>query len=129
MKAGTNITLDGVNSHAYIGGVNVGHTTAGALSYRDASGNVVTDQTVPEGNYVYSLDNTTWDGSHYVSGRAATEDQLHTVESNVNTAISNVDKHHTEVTVNGGTAPASDGTYTDGNLQIAQTTGTDGQKI
>ena len=129
VKAGTNITLDGVNSHAYIGGVNVGHTTAGALSYRDASGNVVTDQTVPEGNYVYSLDNTTWDGSHYVSGRAATEDQLHTVESNVNTAISNVDKHHTEVTVNGGTAPASDGTYTDGNLQIAQTTGTDGQKI
>ena len=136
VKAGTNITLDGVNSHAYIGGVNVGHTAAGALSYRDASGNVVTDQTVPEGNYVYSLDNTTWDGSHYVSGRAATEDQLHAVESNVNqkidninTAIETVDKHHTEVTVNGGTAPASDGTYTDGNLQIAQTTGTDGQKI
>ena len=129
VKAGTNITLDGVNSHAYIGGVNVGHTAAGALSYRDASGNVVTDKTVPAGNYVYSLGNTTWDGSHYVSGRAATEDQLHTVESNVNTAISNVDKHHTEVTVNGGTAPASDGTYTDGNLQIAQTTGDDGQKI
>ena len=129
VKAGTNITLDGVNSHAYIGGVNVGHTAAGALSYRDASGNVVTDQTVPAGNYVYSLGNTTWDGSHYVSGRAATEDQLHTVQSNVNTAISNVDKHHTEVTVNGGTAPASDGTYTDGNLQIAQTTGDDGQKI
>lgn len=129
VKAGTNITLDGVNSRAYIGGVNVGHTAAGALSYRDASGNVVTDQTVPAGNYVYSLGNTTWDGSHYVSGRAATEDQLHTVQANVNTAISNVDKHHTEVTVNGGTAPAIDGTYTDGNLQIAQTTGTDGQKI
>lgn len=129
VKAGTNITLDGVNSKAYIGGVTVGHTNAGALTYRDASGNAATDQTVPEGTYVYSLSNKTWDGSHYVSGRAATEDQLHTVESNINTAISNVDKHHTEVTVNGGTAPASDGTYTDGNLQIAQTTGTDGQKI
>ena len=136
VKAGTNITLDGVNSHAYIGGVNVGHTAAGALSYRDASGNVATDQTVPAGNYVYSLSNRTWDGSHYVSGRAATEDQLHTVQSDVNqrlddinTAVADSDKHHTEVTVNGGTAPASDGTYTDGNLQIAQTTGTDGQKI
>ena len=75
------------------------------------------------------LTNTTWTEVTFTSGRAATEDQLHTVESNVNTAISNVDKHHTEVTVNGGTAPASDGTYTDGNLQIAQTTGTDGQKI
>ena len=75
------------------------------------------------------LTNTTWTEGTFTSGRAATEDQLHTVESNVNTAISNVDKHHTEVTVNGGTAPASDGTYTDGNLQIAQTTGTDGQKI
>lgn len=129
VKAGTNITLDGVNSHAYIGGVNVGHTAAGALSYRDASGNVVTGQTVPEGNYVYSLGNTTWDGSYYVSGRAATEDQLHTVESNVNTAISNVDKHHTEVKANGEAAPAAEGTYTEGNLQIAQTTADDGHKI
>ena len=75
------------------------------------------------------LKNTTWDSKNYTSGQAATEDQLHQVESNINTAISNADKRHTEVTVNGGTAPASDGTYTEGNLQIAQKTGSDGQKI
>lgn len=136
LKAGTNMPLDGVHSHAYIGGVNVGHTQAGALSYRDEAGKVATGKTVAMGNYVYSLSNTEWDGTHYVSGRAATEDQLHTVESNVNqkidtinTAVENVDNHHTEVTVNGGTAPAADGSYTDGNLQIAQRTGADGQKI
>ena len=75
------------------------------------------------------LTNTTWDSNNYTSGQAATEDQLHQVESNINSAISTVDKHHTEVTVNGGTAPSSDGKYTDGNLQIAQSQGTDGQKI
>ncbi len=81
------------------------------------------------------LTNTTWTEGTFTSGQAATEDQLHTVESNVNkkidninTAIENVDKHHTEVTVNGEAAPA-DGTYTEGNLQIAQTKGADGQKI
>lgn len=75
------------------------------------------------------LTNTTWDGNNYTTGQAATEDQLHQVESNINKAISTVDQHHTEVTVNGGTAPASDGKYTDGNLQIAQSTGRNGQKI
>ena len=51
--------------------------------------------------------------------------QLHAVEQN----ITNVDKHHTEVTVAGEAAPAAEGTYTEGNLQIAQKTGDDGQKI
>ncbi|MDY3956994.1 MAG: ESPR-type extended signal peptide-containing protein [Allisonella histaminiformans] len=83
LKAGTNMTLDGVHSHAYIGGVNVGHTQAGTLTYRDEAGKVATDKTVAMGNYVYSLSNTEWDGTHYVSGRAATEDQLYYVGQSV----------------------------------------------
>ncbi|MGN0949218.1 MAG: ESPR-type extended signal peptide-containing protein [Mitsuokella sp.] len=44
----------------------------------DGSGNAVTDKA---GTYVTGLDNKTWDGKTYVSGRAATEDQLMQITS------------------------------------------------
>ena len=47
----------------------------------------------------------------------------------VKQTIENIDKHHTEVKANGEAAPAAEGTYTEGNLQIAQTTADDGHKI
>ena len=134
------VTIDGSKGQIVAGGnngVKIGNIENGdsSLTIYDKDGNA--KGTDKAGKYVTNLDNKTWntDGS-YVSGRAATEDQLHQVESNVNKKfddvnkeIENVDKHHTEVTVNGGTAAKADGSYTDGNLQIAQKTGADGQKI
>ena len=131
------VTVDGSKGQIVAGGdngVKIGNVEAGdnSLTIYDKDGNATKD-TDKAGKYVTNLDNKTWknDGS-YVSGRAATEDQLHQVESNVNTKftevnnkIDNVDKHHTEVTVNGGTE-AQEGTYnTSGNLQIKKTTDKD----
>lgn len=135
------VTVDGSKGQIIAGGdngVKIGNIAGGdrSLTIYDKDGNA-TNQTDKAGKYVTNLGNKTWnkDGS-YVSGRAATEDQLHQVESNVNkqiadvnTKIDEVDKHHTEVTVNGGTAAKADGSYTDGNLQLKQTTGEDGQKV
>ena len=135
------VTVDGSKGQIVAGGdngVKIGKIADGdsSLTIYDKDGNK-TDKKADGDKYVTNLDNKTWntDGS-YVSGRAATEDQLHQVESNVNqkftevnNQIKNVDNRHTEVTVNGGTAAKNDGSYTDGNLQIAQKTGTDGQKI
>ena len=135
------VTVDGSKGQIVAGGdngVKIGNIENGdsSLTIYDKDGNA--KGTDKAGKYVTNLDNKTWntDGS-YVSGRAATEDQLHQVESNVNKKfddvnkkIENVDKHHTEVTVNGGTvAPTVENTYSEGNLQIAQKTGADGQKI
>ena len=135
------VTVDGSKGQIIAGGdngVKIGNIAGGdsRLTIYDKDGKA-TNQTDKAGKYVTNLGNKTWnkDGS-YVSGRAATEDQLHQVESNVNkqiadvnTKIDEVDKHHTEVTVNGGTAAKADGSYTDGNLQLKQTTGEDGQKV
>ena len=137
------VTVDGSKGQIVAGGdngVKVGNIANGdsSLTIYDKDGNV-TKGTDKAGQYVTNLDNKTWnaDGTgSYVSGRAATEDQLHQVESNVNkqisdvnTKIDNVDKHHTEVTVNGGTHANVDGSYTEGNLQLKQTTDKDGHKI
>ena len=142
------VTVDGSKGQIVAGGDNgikIGNIKNGdsSLTIYDKDGKA-TDKKADGGKFVTNLDNKTWknDGS-YVSGRAATEDQLHQVESNVNkkfddvntkiddvnTKIDKVDKHHTEVTVNGGTAAKADGSYTDGNLQLNQTTGEDGQKV
>lgn len=135
------VTVDGSKGQIVAGGdngVKIGNITEGdsRLTIYDKDGKA-TNQTDKAGKYVTNLDNKTWkDGGSYVSGRAATEDQLHQVESNVNkqiadvnTKIDKVDKHHTEVTVNGGTPAKADGSYTDGNLQLKQTAGKDGQKV
>ena len=135
------VTVDGSKGQIVAGGdngVKVGNIANGdsSLTIYDKDGKA-TDKKADGGKFVTNLDNKTWneDGS-YVSGRAATEDQLHQVESNVNkqisdvnTKIDNVDKHHTEVTVNGGDKPEkADGSYTKGNLQLSQTT-KDGKNI
>ena len=39
------------------------------------------------GNYVTGLDNKAWDGTDYVSGRAATEDQLKKVSDSIQTSV------------------------------------------
>ena len=77
------ITLDGTNGRATIGGVTVGYVNDGDLETND-HGNV------PGGTFVYNLSNTTWDPSTYVSGRAATEDQLHMLGTAVTSDINNI---------------------------------------
>ncbi len=77
------ITLDGTNGRATIGGVTVGYVNDGDLE-TNAHGNV------PGGTFVYNLSNTTWDPSTYVSGRAATEDQLHMLGTAVTSDINNI---------------------------------------
>ena len=73
------------------------------------------------GGYVTGLDNLTWNGDTYVSGRAATEDQLFAVYGKAS--------QHTVVQVNNGTAaPDTKGTYsTGGNLQIKETVDDNGK--
>lgn len=40
-----------------------------------------------QGNFITGLDNKTWDGTDYVSGRAATEDQLKKVSDSIQTSV------------------------------------------
>lgn len=128
------VTVDGSKGQIIAGGdngVKIGNVEAGdnSLTIYDKDGNA-TNQTDKAGKYVTNLGNKTWnkDGS-YVSGRAATEDQLHQLESNFNTKVNAVEQNHTVVTVNGSVeapdagANGTLGNYTDekkGNLLLAQ---------
>ncbi|WP_432648169.1 S-layer homology domain-containing protein, partial [Mitsuokella sp.] len=83
VKVGADTTInDGV---AAIGGVKIGQHKANDsnLTIFDKDGNA-TAKVDNAGKYVTGLDNKTWnDDNSYVSGRAATEDQLHQVVSNL----------------------------------------------
>ena len=57
-----------------------------------------------QGNFVTGLDNKTWDGTDYVSGRAATEDQLKKVSDSIQTSVNNA---HFGITA-GGLADGGD---------------------
>ena len=128
------VTIDGSKGQIIAGGdngVKIGNVEAGdnSLTIYDKDGNA-TKGTDKAGNYVTNLKNKTWkDDGSYVSGRAATEDQLHQLESNFNTKVNAVEQNHTAVTVNGSVeapdagANGTLGNYTDekkGNLLLAQ---------
>lgn len=128
------VTVDGSKGQIIAGGdngVKIGNVEAGdnSLTIYDRDGNA-TKGTDKAGNYVTNLKNKTWkDDGSYVSGRAATEDQLHQLESNFNTKVNAVEQNHTAVTVNGSVeapdagANGTLGNYTDekkGNLLLAQ---------
>ena len=135
------VTIDGSKGQVQVGGddgIKIGNHEANDknLTVYDKDGKATT-QTDKAGKYITNLDNKTWNSNgSYVSGRGATEDQLHQVETNtnqkfdqVNNRIDAVDKHHTEVTVNGGTAAGTNGAYSDGNLQLAEKTGDDAEDL
>lgn len=123
------VIVDGSTGQIVAGGdhgVKIGKIEKGdsSLTIFDKDGNA-TGETDKTGKYVTNLENKTWnkDGS-YISGRAATEDQLHQVESNINSKIGNVNekidkvtKQHTTVSVNGNTEK--------GNLILKKTDATD----
>ena len=65
-------------------------------------------QTNETGNYVTGLDNKTWTGTDYVSGRAATEDQLYEVSKSVQDTVNAATFSITA----GGEGEATDATIT-----------------
>lgn len=76
------------------------------LGYQTATTKV--GQTNETGNYVTGLTNTTWSGDDYVSGRAATEDQLY----QVNKSITDILGNGTFAITAGGQGEATDATIT-----------------
>ena len=70
------------------GNVRIGNNPANTLQLTEKG--QVTENTAPAGNYVTGLDNKTWntESPSYVSGRAATEDQLAVVSGVVDKGLS-----------------------------------------
>ena len=82
-----NKDLSGLNS-VTAGNVRIGNNTANTLKLTENG--QVTENTAPAGNYATGLDNKAWDTKNpsYVSGRAATEDQLAIVSGVVDKGLS-----------------------------------------
>ena len=85
IKAGNQATIDGSAGTASIGNLSLGTVAANALILKGKDGEDTT-QKANAGTYATGLTNTTWDVANpsYVSGRAATEDELLTVSNTVN---------------------------------------------
>ncbi len=73
---------------------------------------------------VNGLTNKTWSEGTYISGQGATEDQLHQVESNVNTKIDSVNQKIDQVSKTHTTVSVNDHTET-GNLVLKKTDATE----
>ena len=130
IQVGPNLSLDGTIGEAYVGGVNIGYVPAdNTLTYKDKDGHFLAPG-IAAGSYVRNLDNKTWDVKNplYLSGRAATEDQLAIVSSAVENAAAEAGKH-TTVTVEGGKPAGTGTTYSGTNLQLNTSTGTDGGTV
>ena len=85
IKAGNQATIDGSAGTASIGKLSLGTVAANTLTLKDKDGKD-TAKKADAGTYATGLTNTTWDVANpsYVSGRAATEDELLTVSNTVN---------------------------------------------
>lgn len=85
IKAGNQATIDGSAGTASIGNLSLGTVAANTLTLKDKDGKDTTKK-ADAGTYATGLTNTTWDVANpsYVSGRAATEDELLTVSNTVN---------------------------------------------
>lgn len=85
IKAGDQVTFDGSTGTASIGNLSLGTVAANTMTLKDKDGKDTTKK-AEAGTYATGLTNTTWDvaSPSYVSGRAATEDELLTVSNTVN---------------------------------------------
>lgn len=83
LSLGTLLFMDGINGYGTIGSLHLGNYsgTDSTLSLKDNKGNAVSS-----GTYLTGLTNTSWTTADptYVSGRAATEDELAAVSTTVN---------------------------------------------
>lgn len=130
-----NKDLTGLNT-VTAGTAKIGSSPADTLKLTENG--AVTEKAAPAGSYVTGLENKDWDTTNpsYVSGRAATEDQLAKVSEAINNATTAAGKR-TVVTVNDKSNPAeatpsaTAGAYGDydstgGNLMIAAKKDSDG---
>lgn len=107
ITAGNKITLDGTDGDATFGNVSIDGAN-GSIK----AGNVTVN--TDNAGTINGLKNTEWGGNYqYVSGQAATEDQLHKAVTTINT---NINAAKTEV--NGGE-----------NIKVASASGSNGQTI
>lgn len=85
------------------GTAKIGHTDAGTL--KTTQNGAETGKYADAGDYVTGLTNTKWDtkSPEYVSGRAATEDELATVSGDVTTNASNITNNATNIKNNADT--------------------------
>ena len=124
------------NGQVTAGTAQIGSSPADTLKLTENG--AVTEKTAPAGSYVTGLDNKDWNTTNpsYVSGRAATEDQLAKVSEAIGNAATAAGKR-TVVTVNDKSNPAAAtpsatvGAYGDydstgGNLMIAAKKDSDG---
>lgn len=85
-----------------------GSLTADSTKVGYQTATTKTSQTNETGNYVTGLTNTSWTGTDYVSGRAATEDQLYQVSQSVQDTVNAATFSITA----GGQGEATDATIT-----------------
>lgn len=85
------------------GTAKIGHTDAGTL--KTTQNGAETGKYADAGDYVTGLTNTKWDTKNpeYVSGRAATEDELATVSGDVTTNANNITNNATNIKNNADT--------------------------
>ena len=85
------------------GTAKIGHTDAGTL--KTTQNGAETGKYADAGDYVTGLTNTKWDtkSPEYVSGRAATEDELATVSGDVTTNANNITTNATNIQNNANT--------------------------
>lgn len=82
--------------------------TAGTVVMGNQTVNTKLHPTEETGNFVTGLSNANWSGTDYVSGRAATEDQLYTVSKSIQDTV----KGATFAITAGGQGEATDATIT-----------------
>ncbi|RKW67519.1 MAG: hypothetical protein D8B58_08845, partial [Veillonella sp.] len=80
----TAVTLDGAAGQVLASGIRIGNQTATPTA--DGAAPAAGQPTGPAGNFITGLGNTTWNIQNpaYVSGRAATEDQLKVLNTELN---------------------------------------------
>lgn len=110
LSLGTLLFMDGINGYGTIGSLHLGNYsgTDSTWSLKDNKGNAVSS-----GTYLTGLTNTSWTTADptYVSGRAATEDQLQKAITEVQTGTLASDNYVTDGT-------AADDTANPGQLKV-----------
>ena len=103
LKQNGSLTVGGQNGETFDGSdpIVIKHFDDGKLTVTGADKNGNTPQS-KAGDYVTGLDNKDWDVDHptYVSGRAATEDQLKAISDAIKSNAQTAAGQHTAVTVN-----------------------------
>ena len=119
--------LTGIDS-ARIGGTVTDGVASGGIYIANQTGlKTTTGKDEDDGLYITGLTNKTWNPTEngYVSGRAATEDQLQSAISQVTTEVGG---KHTAITLD-GTAPTDDGNYIGSSNLTMAVKDVNGQKV